>query len=963
MRAMATAALLMWSLQGAAAVATQQGVQAPARGPVALAMQAWEQPPSATDVDWRLAAERTQLLAPEEFVRTRLSTNRFWFSLTARDLPANEDLLVEFPSKHALSIECWDRLSGQSLGSANRSESFGGLQLSRSGFALEAKPQDGRLSWVCSSPFRGPAKINALLWTQDALAAEQRDFDRTAWMLEAGVGVLVLFMLVNTIVNRSALYLVFSGWLLMGLAMAEISLGSDFRLYTPLLTPEHVITLRQWTVTIYYALTIALFSTMFSRELARLRSDSALRALQLSAVAITVLGPFLSFEHALIMVWVATGLGSAVGLVLLLSILIKAPTRTAFWYGASIAVTLASGLAEVVSAGLGSVVTGINSFTGVLASVLLTAAAVAEHMRAERMSKQRAERDLKTAYEESPIGLFTAAPDFAIVKSNPAFTTLLAGTNDGHGTRTVAALGPVVQEKFRALLAGPANQPVDVEAEIGLHEKQTRKWFALRASKSDEGNIEASLQDISERVQAVQRLEFLASHDTLTECLNLRGLEYAVRRLKSPPGALAYFDLDRFKLINDLYGHRLGDVVLQQVCARLRAHLLPQDLLARVGGDEFVVVFATSDVARAQSVCEALTQDIASTPFAIGKQKFTLGISGGVVGSNGSQKLPFKDLVSSADTLCRMAKKQGNTRLVVMESSDHFLNLHHEELELIACLQRGETPPGLYLVMQPEISLTRPFDSLNFEVLLRLRKSDGTVLPAQLIIEAAEAHGKSAIIDRWVVATALSWVETHWDALSTTHFVGVNLSAGSLNDAAFIEELFSLLQGYPRALGKLFLEITETIALTDMKSMQGFIDRARAMGAKVGLDDFGAGFSSFGYLRGLSADALKLDGSLVKGSAQNPAGAAIITSIGRLVNDLGMKSIGEFAEDLPTIQVLVEAGIHYAQGYGISKPVAPEEILKAKSSAEFIQDPEILAYFQRLQSGSELSMPLFSSLH
>lgn len=270
---------------------------------------------------------------------------------------------------------------------------------------------------------------------------------------------------------------------------------------------------------------------------------------------------------------------------------------------------------------------------------------------------------------------------------------------------------------------------------------------------------------------------------------------------------------------------------------------------------------------------------------------------------------------------------------------------------------------GLYLVMQPEISLTRPFDSLNFEVLLRLRKTDGTVLPAQLIIEAAEAHGKSAIIDRWVVATALAWVETHWDALDRTHFVGVNLSAGSLNDAAFIEELFALLQTYPRALTKLFLEITETIALTDMNSMQGFIDRARAMGVKVGLDDFGAGFSSFGYLRGLSADALKLDGSLVRGSAQNPAGAAIITSIGRLVEDLGMKSIGEFAEDLPTIQVLVEAGIHYAQGYGISKPVMPEEILRAKSSAEFIQDPEIMAYFQKLQSGSELSMPLFTSLH
>ena len=144
-----------------------------------------------------------------------------------------------------------------------------------------------------------------------------------------------------------------------------------------------------------------------------------------------------------------------------------------------------------------------------------------------------------------------------------------------------------------------------------------------------------------------------------------------------------------------------------------------------------------------------------------------------------------------------------------------------------------------------------------------------------------------------------------------------------------------------------------------MRNMQGFIDRVRSMGAKVGLDDFGAGYSSFGYLKGLSVDALKLDGSLVRDAARSQSGMAIIMAIGGLVNSLGMKSVGEFAEDLPTIRALVDAGIDYAQGYGISKPVEPEKILAASSGADFIQDPEILAFIKQLQANADDTLSLF----
>jgi EAL domain-containing protein (putative c-di-GMP-specific phosphodiesterase class I) len=261
--------------------------------------------------------------------------------------------------------------------------------------------------------------------------------------------------------------------------------------------------------------------------------------------------------------------------------------------------------------------------------------------------------------------------------------------------------------------------------------------------------------------------------------------------------------------------------------------------------------------------------------------------------------------------------------------------------------------------MQPEVSLSRPFDSLNFEMLVRLRKPDGTIVPAATIIEAAEAHGKTAIIDRWVVSTAIQWLETHAQVLHRTHFVGVNLSGGSLNDESLTEELFALFEQHPVALAKICLEITETVAITDMRTMQRFIDRVRAMGGKVALDDFGAGYSSFGYLKGLSVDSLKLDGSLVRDAVHNHSGQAIIMAIGGLVRNLGMKSVGEFAEDLATIKVLHEAGIDYAQGYGISMPVSAERILAARSGADFVEDPDILAFFRLIQTGDSESLPLF----
>ena len=253
--------------------------------------------------------------------------------------------------------------------------------------------------------------------------------------------------------------------------------------------------------------------------------------------------------------------------------------------------------------------------------------------------------------------------------------------------------------------------------------------------------------------------------------------------------------------------------------------------------------------------------------------------------------------------------------------------------------------------MQPLMSLHTPYDSLNFEVLLRMHLSDNSIESASRIITTAEKNGRIALIDRWVVQRVLEWIDIHFDILDRTRFVSVNLSGGSLNDEKFIADAFSMVAAHPRSAGRICFEITESVAVSDIDNTLRFVNRVRDFGAKVALDDFGVGYTSFSYLNSLSADVLKIDGSLVKAALAHPSNMSIIEAIANLSSNLGMSSIAEWAEDLDTIKAMVEVGIDYVQSFAVGRPQMPESILAARSSADFIQDPLIEAYVRKCLAG------------
>jgi EAL domain-containing protein (putative c-di-GMP-specific phosphodiesterase class I) len=296
----------------------------------------------------------------------------------------------------------------------------------------------------------------------------------------------------------------------------------------------------------------------------------------------------------------------------------------------------------------------------------------------------------------------------------------------------------------------------------------------------------------------------------------------------------------------------------------------------------------------------------------------------------------MQETISTADRACREAKEKHTDGLIVYEKDSVAFAERREELLMIEELSSDAATHRLFIEMQPIMSLKRPYESRNVEVLLRMRDHDGKTIPAGPVITAAEKSGRTGLIDRWVLSTTLAWIETNFSELGNMQFICINLNGASLNDERFLEDAVDLLIRYPDAAKRICLEVTESVALHDLENTRRFIDNVRGYGAKVGLDDFGAGYTSFSYLKELPADVLKIDGSFIVNINEHPANVAIVEAIVNLASNLGMKTIAEWAEDTATVQTLAEIGVDYVQGFVVSRSRPPEQILAVNSFESFI---------------------------
>lgn len=898
------------------------------------------------------AAALSQLreLPSQRYHDTKMSEVPVWFSF-AIPADAPPGATVEFPSRHAHGLTCWDGATLALLGSADSEDGKGAVRQIKSGYALSLAA--GTSSVLCQATFVGPARLGAQLWAADQLDISSNDFHRQSGWLDGGMLVLALFVLVTAFINRRGLYVLFAAWLLLTLRISATSAGWDFQWLNHAVPEEWLSQGRSLTRAAYAVITITLFRSLFRDELAKLSWKRPIIVGSWLCLAMLPLAIILPRSIFIYSSWALGGSALLIVSAYLIYIVARTQSRVALWYAGSMAVTFLAGIYEIIAAAFGLKEAGgtLNSVIAVLASCLLAAFAIAEQMRLDQKQKEEAQSQLQHTYDTVPIGMFTLDLQGRFTSINPALRRMLGprAFKSSHNTWQ-QYFGADIWNQLLDLVQNRQDGELEIRSQMDITGFEAPRRYLVKAALSGD-KIEGSLQDVTEKSIAAEELNFLADNDALTKVLNRRGVEKAFYEAvaaidETHPLALAYLDLDRFKLINDLYGHNAGDEVLRQVCHRVNVLLAAHMKLGRVGGDEFVILLPDTRMPLATVIARGIIENIDDKPFRVGEKAFYVRGSIGLIEVGAG--VQFKEVLSTSDRACREAKTGQQRGLVVYEQDSPAFKEHQAELRLIGELSASEAIPGLYLEMQPIMSLTRPGDALNFEVLLRMRDAAGELLPVSRVIAAAEDSGRMSKIDHWVLSTTLAWLDQHKEQLKRTQFVCINLSGASLNDEQFMQEVFAILRRNSHVSSFLTIEITESVALHDLKNTRRFIDKVRGYGARVALDDFGAGYTSFSYLKELPADLLKIDGSFVVNMNQHPANVSIVEAIVNLARNLGMKTIAEWAEDAATVQALAEIGVDYVQGYAVARPMAPEKLLEVSAASGFIKDTELLQFVETL---------------
>jgi len=471
-----------------------------------------------------------------------------------------------------------------------------------------------------------------------------------------------------------------------------------------------------------------------------------------------------------------------------------------------------------------------------------------------------------------------------------------------------------------------------------LHRWEIRKqhrsgetiWVRETACSIDFDSEERSLlvvtEDISETYQLSQRLNYQERYDELTGLLNRRSFEDRLvqalqqSREENRKHALCYLDLDQFKVVNDTEGHAVGDQVTIEVAGLLKKAIRNRDVLARLGGDEIVVLIEDCELEPATTVATALKDAIHEHHFVTGENVIRVHASIGLVPVT-PNSTDVANLLSMADAACYTAKEAGRNRLHVHADDDIQLLLAVGEMRWVNRINEALAEDRFQLKAQPISPMgDQGCTGDHYELLLRMTDEDGNEVGPNEFLPAAERFNLAPKIDRWVFEIAFPWLRNNPGMLDNLYMCGINISGQSLGNEEMLNFLLKELDQDHFPAEKLCIEITETAAATDIVTATHFINALRDRGCKFALDDFGTGVSSFYYLKNLPVDFLKIDGAFVRDIATNTIDRAMVRSINEIGHVMGKKTIAEFVEGTNVLETLRSIGVDFAQGYGIGRP-------------------------------------------
>ena len=448
----------------------------------------------------------------------------------------------------------------------------------------------------------------------------------------------------------------------------------------------------------------------------------------------------------------------------------------------------------------------------------------------------------------------------------------------------------------------------------------------LRSAGGDIIGCVVVIQDVTVEKRMQEILSYQATHDELTTLINRREFErrldqLLLNRTNDPGDVLLYLDLDQFKLINDNCGHDAGDQLLRQLTGLLNTRLRHTDTLARLGGDEFAALLPSCSLGVGQRIAEELRETVRDYRFNWEGRNFAIGVSIGLVSIDHSMD-NTATVLAAADSACYIAKENGRDQVVVYKPDGNEEQRRREEMSQAARIRESLEHNRFGLYCQPIVPVEmHPDSKWGVEILVRMFDEQNNPVSPMAFIPAAERYNLMSHIDRWVIdALAEQWVRnpTLFDRLDK---IAVNLSGQSVANDEFLEYVVRLIERRGLAWEKICFEITETAAVASIEKAQNFMSQLTAKGCRFALDDFGSGLSSFTYLKHLPVDYLKIDGAFVKDMLSDEIDAAMVRSISDIGRSMGLMTIAEFVEDQQIINALRDAKVHYAQGYGICKPM------------------------------------------
>jgi diguanylate cyclase (GGDEF)-like protein len=550
--------------------------------------------------------------------------------------------------------------------------------------------------------------------------------------------------------------------------------------------------------------------------------------------------------------------------------------------------------------------------TDLVQDVADRAAQTVDNARSYRAARAAEER-FRAAFEDAPIGV-------ALLHVDPEGATRYAEVNP--------ALCQIFGADRERLLGEPADE-LEVGEQRLVRADGEERWVQVQSARltSPPGApvaYVAQVQDVTERRRFERELAHLASHDPLTGVLNRRRFEEelertlaGVRRMRRP-AALVTLDLDNFKHVNDTYGHPAGDELLRAVARTLRDRVRATDAVGRLGGDEFGIVLAHTGELEARRVAEGLLEAFRTrVGVQAGARRVRVTASAGVrqLSPEGSESAT--ELLGEADMALYEAKERGRDRLAVAgEATAEPRALHHGRWR--ERIRDALETDGFVLHEQPILRLSDGHID-RAELLIRMVGARGEPIAPAAFLPVAERYDHIRDIDRWVVSTAMRLLAAR-QAEGSRVGASINLSGPSIGDARVVDFILAEIANAGVDPSSLMFEVTETTAIGNLDRARVLAQQLSELGCDFALDDFGAGFGSFAYLKHLPLDVIKIDGEFIRTLTRSTQDQVTVRAIVDIAKGLGKETVAEFVEDQPTLELLRRLGVDSAQGYHIGHP-------------------------------------------